>query len=230
MSDTRKPSYYQAIIVAFAPAALAVALVAHPYLPGRLPNDEAVAAAVAAAGTTRWGLVHVAAAVASGLVLLAFLAIRDHLRDAGDQQASALGVPFVVIGITLYAMLPGMEFAALAAAETGTDLADIAAAQAAVQEWFVPVLMISGLTFAIGVLGFVRGITTTRVLSPPTTAVVAGALVVMALSRLVPLAASQFYVQSAAGILAFGPLAYHIWRRATPGPAAQPEHARAVLS
>jgi hypothetical protein len=228
MSDTRRSSY-EAIIVALAPAALFVALLAHPYLAGRLPNDAAVAAAVAA-DTTRWGLVHLAAAVASGLVILAFLAIRDYLRDAGDHRLSALGVPFVVIGSTLFAMLPGMEFAALAAAETGSGLADIAAAQAALQPWFVPVLAIGALSFAIGVFAFIRGITTTGILSAPLTAVVVGALAIMALSRLVPLAVAQFYLQSAAGILALWPLAYHMWRYPTPRVAAQPGRAQAIHS
>jgi hypothetical protein len=224
MSETRR-STYEVIIVALAPAVLFVALVAHPYLPGRLPNDAAVAEAVAA-DTTRWGLVHLAAGVASGLVILAFLAIRNYLRDAGDHRLSALGVPFVVIGSTLFAMLPGMEFAALAAAETGgTDLADIAAAQAALQEWFVPVMAIGALSFAIGVVAFIRGITATGILSRPWTAVVVGALAVMALSRLVPLAAAQFYLQSAAGILALWPLAYHMWRCPKPEAAAQPGRA-----
>ncbi len=226
MSDTHRSSY-EAIIVALAPAALFGALVAHPYLPGRLPNDAAVAAAVAA-DTTRWGLVHLATGVASALVILAFLAVRSYLRDAGDHRLSALGVPFVVIGSTLLAMLAGMEFAALAAAETGTDLAGIAAAQAAIQEWFVPVLFVGALTFGIGVLGFIRGITATGILSTRLTALVVGALAVMALSRFVPLAAPQLYLQSAAGILALWPLAYHIWRRPTPGAAAQPGRAQAV--
>ena len=228
MSDTRRYSY-EAIIAALAPAALFAALVAHPYLPGRLPNEAAVAAAVAA-DTTRWGLVHLAAGVASGLVILAFLAIRSYLRDAGDHRLSALGVPFVVIGSTLFAMLPGMEFAALAAAETGTDIADIAAAQAALEEWFVPVLASGALIFGIGVLAFIRGITATGILSTPLTALVVGALAVMALSRFVPLTAAQFYLQSAAGILAFWPLAYHMWRRPTPGAAAQPGRAQAIRS
>lgn len=219
MSDTFG-STYEATIVALAPVALLGALVAHPYLPGRLPNAEAVAAAVAA-DTTRWGLVHVATAVASGLVVLAFLAIRDHLRDAGDHRLSALGVPFIVIGSTLFAMLPGMEFAALAAAETQPDIGDITAAQTAVQPWFVPVLFLGALTFAIGVLAFVRAVTATGILSGPATAVVVGALGVMAVSRLVPLTAVQFYLQSAAAVLAFWPLAYHMWRSATPRTAAQ---------
>lgn len=219
MSDTFG-STYEATIVALAPVALLGALVAHPYLPGRLPNAEAVAAAVAA-DTTRWGLVHVATAVASGLVVLAFLAIRDHLRDAGDHRLSALGVPFIVIGSTLFAMLPGMEFAALAAAETQPDIGDITAAQTAVQPWFVPVLFLGALTFAIGVLAFVRAVTATGILSGPATAVVVGALGVMAVSRLVPLTAVQFYLQSAAAVLAFWPLAYHMWRSATPRTGAQ---------
>ncbi len=228
MSDTRRSSY-QAIIVALAPAALVGALVAHPYLAGRLPNDVAVAEA-AAADATRWGLVHLATAVASALVILAFLAIRSYLRDAGDHRLSAFGVPFVVIGSTLFAVLAGMEFAALATAETGGDLADIAAAQAALQVWFVPVLAIGALTFAIGVLAFIRGITTTGILSRPLTAVVVGALAVMALSRAVPLAVAQFYVQSAAAILALWPLAHHMWRDSTPRAAAQPGRAQAVRS
>lgn len=229
MSDTRR-STYEAFIVALAPAVLFAALVAHPYLPGRLPNEAAVAAAVAA-DTTRWGIVHLAAGVASGLVILAFLAIRNYLRDAGDHRLSAVGVPFVVIGSTLFAMLPGMEFAALAAAETGSDLAGMAAAQAALEEWFVPVLAIGALTFGIGVLAFIRGITATGILSTRLTALVVGALAVMALSRFAPLTAAQFYLQSAAGILALWPLAYQIWRCPTPGAAAaQPGRAQGLHS
>lgn len=228
MSDTRR-SRYEATIVALAPAVLCGALVAHPYLAGRLPNNEAIAAAVAA-DTTRWGLVHLAAGVASGLVILAFLALRNYLRDAGDHRRSAVGVPFVVFGSTLFAMLPGMELAPLAAAETGAGLAEVVAAQAAVQVWFVPVLAISALTFVIGIFAFIRGIAATRFLSKPWTAVVVGALAVMAVSRLVPLAAAQFYLQSAAGILALWPLAYHMWRYPTPRPAAQPGRTQAVRS
>ncbi len=225
MSDTQRSSY-EVGIVALAPAALFLALVAHPYLPGRLPNDEAVAEAVAA-DTTRWWLVHLAAGVASGLLILAFLAIRSYLRDAGDHRHSALGVPFIVIGSVLFAMLAGMEFAALAAAETGT-IADIAAAQAAVEEWFVPVLAIGSLSFAIGVAAFIRGIVATGVLSRPLTAVVVGALAVIVLSRAVPVAAAQFYLQSAAGIVALWPLAYQMWRGPAPGAAAQPGRARST--
>lgn len=218
MSDTSTRSY-RAVAVAVAPAALACALVAHPYLPGRLPNDAAVAAAVAA-DPTRWAVVHLATGVASGLMILAFLALRGCLRDAGDHRYSAVGVPFVVIGSTLFAMLPGMEFAPLAAAGSGIDLAGVAAIQAAVGGWFVAVLATGAFTFAIGVAAFIRAITASRILGRRWAVLVAGALATMALARFVPLAAVQFYVQSAAGILALWPLAHHMWGRATAAPAA----------
>jgi hypothetical protein len=73
---------WRAIVVVVAPVVLLAAFVTHPYLSGRLPNDAEVAAAVAA-GPTRWGAVHLATAVASGLIILAFLAVRSYLREAG---------------------------------------------------------------------------------------------------------------------------------------------------
>src|SRR3989337_796227 len=84
MPDTTRSTYH-AVVVALAPAVLAVSLVGHPYLSGRLPNDTEVAEAVVDS-TTRWGLVHLAAGVASGLVILTF---RRYLRDAGDDRFSA---------------------------------------------------------------------------------------------------------------------------------------------
>lgn len=215
MSDTMS-ARTRAATVATAPAVLLVALVTHPFLPGRLPNDDAVAAAVAA-DTTRWALVHLATGAASGLVILAFLAIRSYLRDAGEDRSSAVGLVFVVIGSTLLTLLTGLEFAPLAAAQTG---ADIAAVQAALAPWFVALLATSAFTFAVGILYFVRGIRDARLLSPPMTALVVTSLVVMAASRALPFAAAQFYVQGVAGILALWPLALHMWRHFEPRPAA----------
>ena len=199
----------RAISVAVAPVGLLAAAVWHPHIPGRLPNDAAIAAAVTA-DPTGWGLSHLAAAVASALVLIAFVAIRDHLRARGEEPWSALALPFVVIGSTLYAVLPGMEFAPLAAAEAGGD---VEAAQAALAPWFLPVLLAGAVSFAIGVLAFARGVTRSRVLSRRLTALVVGALVVMAAARFVPLAAVQFYVHSAAAFLGLWPLAHAMWRQ-----------------
>lgn len=223
MSDTTK-SRFQSAIVAIAPVVLLAAFLWHPYLPGRLPNDAAVATAVAA-DTTRWGFAHLAAGVASGVAVLAFIAIRSYLREAGETRWSALGLPFIVIGNILYALLPGMEFAPLAAVETG---ADAQAAQAVLQPWFVPVLVTGALTFAIGILGFAKGIAHSAILSLRLAWLVVAALIVMAVSRLVPWAAVQFYVQGTAALIALWPLAYHMWKLPEARPVAQTRPAPAT--
>jgi hypothetical protein len=210
MSD-RTISRLRATAVAVAPVALAAALLWHPHIPGRLPNETAIGDA-AAAGTTRWGLAHLAAAVASALVMLAFVAIRSYLVEAGEKRWSILGLPFIVMGSTLFAVLPGMEFTPLAAVKVGTDPR---AAQAAIESWFVPVGVIGGILFALGILAFSRAIADSGVLRPVMSGLVIAALIVMAASRLVPFAAGQFYVQSAAVLIALWPLAYRMWTQAS---------------
>lgn len=93
----------------------------HPPLPGRLPDSDAVADA-AATDISRWGLHHLPGAIAAA-VAVSFIAVRGFLRERGDGWVSAVGLAFVVVGSTLYAVLPGMEFSVVAAHETGTDLA-----------------------------------------------------------------------------------------------------------
>lgn len=193
----------RATVVAITPLVLLGAFASHPYLPGRLPNEAAIAAAVVD-DPTRWGLAHLAAAVASAFVVLAFLAVRGHLREAGEHSWSAPGLPLIIIGSTLYAVLPGMEFAPLAAVETG---ADAQAAQAALGPWFLPTLLAGALTFGLGCLAFAKGVARAGVLGPRLTWIVVAALVLVAVTRLVPLAAVQFYAQGAALIVALWPLA-----------------------
>ncbi len=207
MANDNGVNRWRRVILVVAPTVLLAALVTHPYLAGRLPNDSAVAAAIID-GTTRWGLVHLATGVASALIVLAFLALRSYLREAGEDHFSARGIPPIVIGSTLFAVLPGMEFAPLAAAEAGATTAEIEAMQAALASWFVPVMMIGSVAFAIGVLAFARAISVTTVGGPAVTRVVVGALTAMALSRFVPLAAVQFYVHGVAAIVALWPMAY----------------------
>jgi hypothetical protein len=212
--DIGRNQWRTAALIA-APAVLLAALVAHPYLSGRLPNDAEVAEAVAG-GITRWGLVHLATSVAFGLIILAFLAVRSYLREEGEERFSALGVPFIVIGSTLSAVLPGMEFAPLAAAETGATTAGIEATQEALSSWFTPVLVSGALAFAIGVFGFAQALSVTTLGGRALSRVVVVALIVMAISRFVPLAAVQFYVQGVAAIVALWPLAYAM--RTQPAP------------
>jgi len=197
-------------IVVVAPVVLLAVLGYHPHLPGRQPNVEALAEAVVS-DPTRWGLVHLATGVASALLSLAFLAVRAHLREAGEDRWSAAGLPFVVFGGTLYAMLPAMELAPLAAHETDGD---VVGAQEALLPLFVPVLVLGGLTFAVGAASFAVAVVRSTVLSPGLARVVAVALVVMALSRFVPLTSVQFFVQGLAALAALLPLAHSMWRQA----------------
>jgi hypothetical protein len=212
-STTTTRARFGAVAVALAPAVMLVALVGHPFL-ARLPDAVAVAEAVERS-TTRWGAVHLLTAVGISLTALAFVAIRAWLRDAGEDRFSAWALPWVILGSALYGLLPGLEFAPMAAAQTGGDVAGV---QAALEPWFIAILASSVTVFAVGILGFARGIAAGKVLSRPLTTVVVVALVALAVSRFVPLGAVQFYVQAAAGLVALWPLAYRMWT-SEPSPA-----------
>lgn len=201
---------FRVAAVLIAPAMLLAGSLYHPWLgnPGDADFLARLAAAVAA-DPTRWAVSHLGVAVGSALLVLAFLAIRSYLRDAGEERWSALGLPFIVMGSVLYALLPAMEFAPVGALGAG---ADIAAVQAAVMPWFVPILMTSAALFALGVLGFAIGITRSGVLRPGLTWLVVGALVVLAVARFFPVGAVQLYVGPTAGVVALWPLAYVMWR------------------
>jgi hypothetical protein len=128
----------------------------------------------------------------------------------------------VILGSALYGLLPGLEFAALAAAVTG---ADVAAAQASLQPWFISILATSALTFAAGMFGFARAFAAIAILSRPLTRVVVTGLVVLGVSRFVPLGAVQLYLQAVALVVALCPLAYQMWRplQVTGARASRPE-------
>jgi hypothetical protein len=208
------PERWAAILTGVGPVLLLAAFLWHPPIPGRLPDDAAVAEA-AAADLTRWGLAHFAAVLASAAIAVAFVAVREYLRAHGDRRPSALGLGAVVVGSVLYAVLPGLEFAHIAAHETG---ADMEAAQAALREWFLVFLLGGSLVFLLGCAAFAVAVMRTRPLGGRLDGVVAGALIVFALARLVPIGAVQFYVQSAAALLALLPLAVGMWGRTkTPG-------------
>ena len=207
MTSTTK-ARYGAVAVAIAPSVMLFVYLAHPFI-ARLPDADAVAHAVHA-DTTWWGIVHLLTALGSALVALAFLAIRAWLRDAGEERFSGWALPFVIVGSAFYGLLPGLEFAPLAAALTA---ADPAATQAALQPWYIFTLATSVILFAIGIVGFARGIAAGQVLSRPLTRLVVAALLVWAAARLVPLGVVQFYVQGVVGIVALWPLAFQMWRQ-----------------
>ena len=148
MSTTTR-ARFRAAIVAIAPAVLLVGFFYHPYI--SLPTDPVAIAAAAASDTMRWGPAHLAISVGYGLVVLAFLAIRSYLSEAGEERWSILALPFIVMGSTLFVVLTGMEIRLMAAAETR---ADVQAVQSALFPLFTPILFTGALSFALGVLGF----------------------------------------------------------------------------
>ncbi|MGH3983014.1 MAG: hypothetical protein ACRDST_10115 [Pseudonocardiaceae bacterium] len=194
-------------IVALAPVVLLAAVVYHPHIHDL--TDKAAVAAALTHDTARWGFAHLAVGVGSGLVVLAFLAIHSYLREAGPDRWSALGVPFIVLGSTLFAFLPAMEIAMLGAAGAG---ADVAAVLIAMDPWFFPILLAGAILFALGVLGFAVGIVRSGVLGPGLTWLVVAALVVTAAARFVPLGPA-LYVGGAAFIVALWPLAHEMRER-----------------
>lgn len=207
-------------ILVIAPATLLAGGLYHPWIgsPGDAGFLTGLAAAVSA-GPTRWAVAHLTVAVGSGLLMLAFLVVHESLREAGAGRFSLWGVPFVVLGSTLYALLPAMEFVPLAAAEAGGDAA---AAQAALFRWFRPTLMIAAITFAVGVLGFAIGLARSGLLGTVSTWIVVGSLAVMALARFVPVGAAQLYVGPLAGTVALWTLAYALSASRRPVPEERP--------
>ena len=204
----------QAMILVLAPVVMMAGFLYHPHIGDPVdPDFLARLGAAVSADTLRWAVAHLLVAVGSGFILLAFLAIRSRLREADEQRWSSFGLPFIVMGSMFYALLPAMEFAPLAAENSG---ADPAAAQAALLPWFAPILFTGAFIFAIGAVSFAIGIVRSRMLSPAVTRLVAVSLIVMAVSRLVPLSAIQFYVQGVAGLAALWPLAYSVWKRTAP--------------
>ena len=203
MSDSRFP----AAAVVIAPAVLALGFIYHPYVVRG--TDEVALAEAAASDPARWGISHLMIGVGYALLALAFIAVRARLRDAGEDRWSRQALPFAVLGSALFPILTGMEFALVAAEEIG---ADGAAAQSELMPWFVPILLIGGLSFAIGAVCFALALVRSGFPSGGSARVAAVALVVMGVVRFVPLGAAQIVIGVAA-IVAFWPLAAGMLRQ-----------------
>jgi hypothetical protein len=202
---TRTKARFRAAIAAVAPAVLFLGFTYHPYVANA--TDESALAEAAAADTTRWGLAHLAIGVGYALLALAFIALRSYLGEGGENRWSIRALPFAVVACALFPILVGMEFAPLAAAETGGD---VEAAQSELAPWFIPILIPAAISFTIGAIGFAIAIAKGQVLSRRLTRLVAGALVVMAAVRFVPAGAAQIVI-GVAGVIAFWPLAFGMW-------------------
>jgi len=119
------------------------------------------------------------------------------------EASSARGVPFVVMGSTLYTLLPGLEFAPLAAAES---VGDVTAAAETVVSWFVPIHVIGPLAFAAGILAFARAICDSAILTTTVERLVVVALVMtmLASSRVVAVPVLRAGSGKPRGVLVIG--------------------------
>lgn len=216
----RTRARWGAAVMAIAPAVMLAGFLYHPHIGN--PTDADFLANLGAAvegDPVRWAVAHLLIAVGSGLIILAFLALRAWLRAAHEERWSAPAVPFIVMGGTFYALLPAMEFAPLAAAASG---ADAAAAQGALLPWFAPVLFTSALIFLIGAVAFAIAVRRVGIGGRRLARVVAPAIILMAGARLVPLSFVQLHAQAAFGLVALWPLAHVLWTRPmAPSPAAE---------
>lgn len=82
--------------MAIAPAVLLLGFLLHPFT-GVGPPDDAAIAAAAVSHPRLWGASHLIIALGSGLLALAFLAIRSHLRDVGEERSSPRALSFMVM-------------------------------------------------------------------------------------------------------------------------------------
>jgi hypothetical protein len=199
-----------AVTVAAAPVALLAGIAYHPFI-ADLRDKEAVAAALTA-DTTRWSVAHLVVAVASPLVALAFLAVAAVLRQRSEWRWSARSVPFVVVGSSLFALLPAMEITVLAADLAG---ADPVAVLLELDAWFRPLLLAGAAVFAVGLVLVARSVVAAGVLRRGTRALVVTALLVTAASRFLPFTAALL-AGAVALVLALWPLAGLVAGRPAP--------------
>jgi hypothetical protein len=211
---------FRAAIIFIAPLALLAAFIFHPHVGNPIDDDFLVKFdAAVTADPTRWAVVHYISAVAIGLLTLAFIALRGYLYERGENSWSRTGLPLVVMGNVFYAMLPAFEFAPYAAVKTGFEAGTI---QEALMPWFFSTVLTSALLFTLGVIGFAVGIVRSNIFDTGLRWIVPVALIVMGVSRFVPLNFVQFYVQSLAGIVSLIPLGYLIWKYSDSGAVIRP--------
>jgi hypothetical protein len=199
-----------AATVATAPVVLLAGISYHPFI-ADLRDKDAVAAALTA-DVTRWSVAHLVVAIATPLVTLAFLAVTAALRQRGEWRWSARSVPFVVIGSTLFALLPAMEITVLAATLAG---ADPVAVLLELDAWFMPLLLSGAAVFAVGAAFVARSVVSAAVLGRGATTLVVTALLVAAASRFLPFTAALL-VGAGALVVGLWPLVGLVAAR--PGP------------
>ena len=183
-----------ALAVASGPIILLVGILWHPFIPNLTDNADVVAHLQE--DTTAWFGAHFLIALGSAFLLLGFLAAR--------------AIAPLVVGSTMFTMLPAMEIGMLAVHEVGGDLL---ATQNALDTWFVPILLVSAFLLAVGTIMFAVGVKRADILPAGLSRTVTVAFVVSAVSR-VPFTAALM-AGIVALVVAMLPLAATMWKAGT---------------
>ena len=117
---TRTRTRTGAALFFVAPIVFLTGSLAHPFVRSYL--ERAVVANAVTASPTRWWVAHLILAVGIGLLLLEGLAIRDRLRDIGEERWSGRAVTLLILGGTLLTALVGSEVTLAAVATSGRNL------------------------------------------------------------------------------------------------------------
>ena len=199
-------------VVAIAPVVWLIGATYHPYI-GDLA-DNAETAAVVAADPTRWAWAHVIEMGGNVLLVLAVVWIGSYLRASGERLWSFIAVPLITVGIVLFTAVLGMSLSFSAMHEVGAPLE---AVMDAVDPWYLPITLVILITAGLGFLSLAAAIYRSRALSRELTWVATAAIVMVALTLLVPSTWGE-QVLSVAAMVAFWPLAYRMWQNTIEAP------------
>jgi hypothetical protein len=195
-----------ALAVAAGPLVLLAGILWHPFIPDLRDGDDV--ARHLQDDTTTWFGAHLLVAIGAAVLLLGFLAARAHIRTSvGREPWTGRAVVPLVLGSMLFVMLPAMEIGMLAVEAANGD---VAATQAELYTWFMPLTFASAAILGVGTILFAVGVHKARVLPAALDRTVVAALVASALTRL------PFTAALIAGVVALNvamlPLAATMWR------------------
>ena len=214
----------RAVAVFVFPVIGLVGLLYQPYV-NDLTDPAAVGAAVAA-GPTRWLWSQTLQAAALVAAILAVVAIRIYLRDAGEDRWSFPAVPFVTIGAAVFIFLLG------AGAVGGWVIVELGGSAGEVGQFFdeagrfaLPAFVIGGIAFSLGLLSLAAAVRRSGTLGDAAAWLVVIAVIVLVVAGFIPAGWADLVVGVAAVIAAWL-IAYQMWQDAStasaPGVHAEP--------
>ena len=202
------PQQHTAIACALFAVFLALGVVVMPYASDLSAAEEIVNAALAGPGRMR--LAGMLIAVGFGFGAAALPGLWRRLADAGQGRIAWHAIPFITVGGAFLLLVGG---AVQLGAPAMVDAADDATAEEVLSSMARPVeggYAFGSLLFAIGWIAMGEALRRAAIYPRVPTLVILGALAVFGLAHFFP-AGWGLYLHAAAGLVAFGLLAYYLW-------------------